>query len=103
MGDNGMGCSIVDALEDEFKGECTHYLSWCWRYTVIHVVSSVRRWSRERRLDATKVSLWICFFCNNQRLIFLSSRDVVCTTRQLEELFEARLQGVHAKSGHIVA
>ena len=44
----------------------THFVSWCWAYSLNDVVSSIERWLQKSGEDPLSVFLWMCFFCNNQ-------------------------------------
>lgn len=78
LGEHGLGfgktcprdgkpnCSLVDSLEDQYSGKVTHFVSWCWGYTLQDFASAVHSWLRRSKLDAEDVFLWVCFFCNNQ-------------------------------------
>jgi hypothetical protein len=92
--DNKRGCSIVDALdllELGYAGEATHFLSWCWRYSIKDFVSAL---SRKEGLY-----LWVCFFCNNQRDIILEKEGHDPKT-SLANIFDQRLMTI---SGHVIA
>lgn len=47
-------------------GKVTHFVSWCWAYSLNDVVSAIERWVQKSNEDARNVFLWMCFFCNNQ-------------------------------------
>eukprot|EP00441_Pelagodinium_beii_P016393 CAMPEP_0197660994 /NCGR_PEP_ID=MMETSP1338-20131121/51183_1 /TAXON_ID=43686 ORGANISM="Pelagodinium beii, Strain RCC1491" /NCGR_SAMPLE_ID=MMETSP1338 /ASSEMBLY_ACC=CAM_ASM_000754 /LENGTH=525 /DNA_ID=CAMNT_0043238459 /DNA_START=1 /DNA_END=1578 /DNA_ORIENTATION=- len=64
--DGDMGCSIVDALEEPYKGKVTHFVSWCWSYVVADVANAIECWLRRTEIKPEEVFLWMCFFCNNQ-------------------------------------
>ena len=54
-------------IEGSAQGKVTHFVSWCWAYTLDNVVTAVDRWLQKSEADpADDVFLWICFFCNNQ-------------------------------------
>ena len=48
------------------QGKVTHFVSWCWAYSLKNVVSAVGRWLQNSGEDPRDVFLWMCFFCNNQ-------------------------------------
>ena len=48
------------------QGQVTHFVSWCWAYSLKNVVSAVGRWLQNSGEDPRDVFLWMCFFCNNQ-------------------------------------
>ncbi|CAL1153311.1 unnamed protein product, partial [Cladocopium goreaui] len=52
-------CSIVDALEDAYSGKVTHFVSWCWAYSLNDVVSAIERWVQKSNEDARNVFLWM--------------------------------------------
>merc|ERR1712151_977743 len=87
------GSAIVDALPDSSKGMATHFVSWCWSYTVQVVASSLGDWAMEHDQDPTQIFVWMCFFCNNQRKLFSAGYS-----DNLVEVFGARLQ----KIGHMI-
>jgi len=64
--DGRPGCSIVDALAGPHRGRCTHFVSWCWNYTLSEVVSAIGQWVQDSGSDPAATFLWMCFFCNNQ-------------------------------------
>ena len=47
-------------------GKVTHFVSWCWAYSLNNVVSAIERWLQKSNEDPQNVFLWMCFFCNNQ-------------------------------------
>lgn len=53
-------------IEGSAQGKVTHFVSWCWAYTLDNVVTAVDRWLQKSEADPADVFLWICFFCNNQ-------------------------------------
>ena len=66
--DGGLGCSILDALDDSYRGRATHFVSWCWDYTLEDFVSAIQSWIQKEASSPSDVCLWVCFFCNNQFL-----------------------------------
>ena len=53
-------------IEGSAQGKVTHFVSWCWAYTLDNVVTAVDRWLQKSKADPADIFLWICFFCNNQ-------------------------------------
>lgn len=53
-----------------YSGKVTHFVSWCWGYTLQDFASAVHSWLQRSKLNAEDVFLWVCFFCNNQRLVW---------------------------------
>ena len=86
--DGRPNCSIVDALPLEHHSPTTHFVSWCWHYTLEVVVSGVQLWAQSSSSRTAEVFLWMCFFCNNQYRI----QDGTCSnSNDLSTVFEARL------------
>ena len=87
-------CSLVDALRlREGNGKATHFLSWCWGYTLACMRSALQIWSESHHeLRTNGTFLWICFFCNNQDRILL--QNVQTGSDDLEETFKSRLLGI---------
>ncbi|CAE7242902.1 rngB [Symbiodinium pilosum] len=86
--DGRPNCSIVDALPPEHHSPTTHFVSWCWHYTLEVVVSGVWLWAQSSSLQTAEVFLWMCFFCNNQYRI----QDGSCSNSDdLSAVFESRL------------
>jgi len=83
--DGDMGCALVDFLRAPDRGECTHFLSWTWSYTIGEVRDALSSWIELSSLDPKLTYLWMCFFCNNQYRILGSVSD------NLEEAFEDNL------------
>jgi len=59
-------CSIVDAVDAEYRGRATHFVSWSWSYTVGEFVSAIECWLHDTGSDSKQTLLWVCFFCNTQ-------------------------------------
>eukprot|EP00435_Cladocopium_sp_Y103_P017238 s787_g4.t1 len=89
-------CSIVDALEDAYSGKVTHFVSWCWAYSLNSVVSAIKRWLHKSNEDAQNVFLWMCFFCNNQYRI--KEEAAQTGSDELREIFESHL----VEAGHML-
>ena len=51
---------------DRCWGKVTHFVSWCWAYSLSNVVSAVEGWLQKSDEDPETIFLWMCFFCNNQ-------------------------------------
>ena len=75
--DGRPGCSVVDAVEEEHRGRATHFVSWCWAYSLNDFVSALQSWVVTEDVCAGEVYLWVCFFCNNQLLVSFSGK--LCT------------------------
>merc|ERR1712157_693101 len=91
----------------------THFVSWCWDYRVLDVISSLKVWSdqqtedleghrlSQRDLNWSPIFLWMCFFCNNQRRVLLGIGPSA-NEDNLQHAFDKRLEAV-AESGHVLA
>jgi len=102
LGEHGLGfgktcprdgqpnCSLVDSLEDQYSGKVTHFVSWCWGYTLEDFASAVRTWLRRSSLNAEDVFLWVCFFCNNKYRI-MDSGGTKTGSDELKAVFETHL------------
>jgi len=86
----------VDALEDAYSGKVTHFVSWCWAYSLNDVVSAIERWVQKSNEDARNVFLWMCFFCNNQYRI--KEEATQTGSDDLKEIFESHL----VEAGHML-
>jgi len=86
----------VDALEDAYSGKVTHFVSWCWAYSLNDVVSAIERWVQKSNEDAQNVFLWMCFFCNNQYRI--QEEATQTGSDDLKEIFESHL----VEAGHML-
>ena len=62
--DGEMGCSYVDTLKKPHRGKATHFVSWCWNYTLKQVTGALAKLCQPS--DQCIVYFWMCFFCNNQ-------------------------------------
>lgn len=78
--DGMAGSSLVDSLEGDKSGNATHFVSWCWNYTIETVVSALTLFVEDNHLDATQVFFWMCFFCNNQRKMLIQKEDCSLTS-----------------------
>eukprot|EP00435_Cladocopium_sp_Y103_P036393 s1995_g9.t1 len=87
--DGRPNCSLVDALEDEYSGKVTHFVSWCWGYTLQDFVSAVSAWLQRSQLNPDDVFLWVCFFCNNQYRIMDEGSKT--GSDELKAVFETHL------------
>ncbi|CAL1137456.1 unnamed protein product [Cladocopium goreaui] len=94
--DGRPNCSIVDALEDAHSGKVTHFVSWCWAYSLNNVVSAFERWLQKSNEDPQNVFLWMCFFCNNQYRI--QEEATQTGSDELREIFESHL----VEAGHML-
>ena len=64
-------------MEEEHRGRATHFVSWCWAYSLNDFVSALQSWVVTEDVCAGEVYLWVCFFCNNQLLVSFSGK--LCT------------------------
>merc|ERR1711972_727000 len=90
--DGRLGCALVDAVEPRFRGQATHFISWCWAYRVETMLGALDRWCRVNSIDPDATFLWICFFCNNQRLILIDKE--ACGSDNLAHTFRSKLTGI---------
>ncbi|CAE7204096.1 unnamed protein product [Symbiodinium sp. CCMP2592] len=93
--DHQKGCSLVDAMyevDEANRGQATHFVSWCWGYTVEQVCSSLKSWRAAAGKPKTKSPpyLWMCFFCNNQYRI----KKGQTKPEELKEAFESNLMSI---------
>jgi hypothetical protein len=95
--DGRAGCALVDTLPREFRGPCTHFLSWVWGYTILQVRDALRLWARRSQLDPSATFLFMCFFVNNQFRI-LADRSQAGSD-DLRNTFERNLKRI----GKVVA
>eukprot|EP00931_Biecheleriopsis_adriatica_P104297 TRINITY_DN78981_c0_g1_i1.p1 TRINITY_DN78981_c0_g1~~TRINITY_DN78981_c0_g1_i1.p1 ORF type:complete len:879 (-),score=106.28 TRINITY_DN78981_c0_g1_i1:7-2619(-) len=108
--DGRAGCALVDTLDRKYRHNCTHFLSWTWRYTIGQVRGALESWMEARRTNAMQKSsislvlrksdevfLYMCFFVNNQYRILVPGD--ASGSDNLEEVFESRLR----KIGKMVA
>ena len=92
--DQQMDCSIVDALDQQeidAANLATHFLSWCWAYSLSMYIESWQLWVRENRKRGVKsgnIFVWQCFFCNNQYRIE-ENKDAI--NDSLGAIFRTRL------------
>ncbi|CAE7251023.1 Caln1 [Symbiodinium sp. CCMP2592] len=87
--DGRPGCSVVDAVEEEHRGRATHFVSWCWAYSLNDFVSALQSWVVTEDVHAGDVYLWVCFFCNNQyRMLESGTRT---GSDELKAVFETHL------------
>ena len=47
---------------DRCWGKVTHFVSWCWAYSLSNVVSAVEGWLQKSDEDPETIFLWMCFF-----------------------------------------
>ncbi|CAJ1450442.1 unnamed protein product [Effrenium voratum] len=64
--DGRLGCALVDTLHRHHRQQCTHYLSWTWKYSVGTVQNALDFWLEEAQIHSRRVFLHMCFFVNNQ-------------------------------------
>ena len=74
-------------IEGSAQGKVTHFVSWCWAYTLDNVVTAVDRWLQKSEADPADVFLWICFFCNNQYRIMQEAGTPFFPERRVEGRF----------------
>lgn len=87
--DGKAGCSIVDAIDERYRGRATHFMSWSWNYRLADFESAIRRWIRSQDASPGDTFIWICFFCNNQyRMVEEASTT---GSDDLKEIFESHL------------
>merc|ERR1712190_279130 len=90
--DGRLGCSFVDALPSKDAQRATHYLSWCWQYSLDDFTSSISIWLQRCEQDAFAVHIWVCCLCNNQfRIMEEQGRSGV---DELGTIFEDRLRQI---------
>eukprot|EP00931_Biecheleriopsis_adriatica_P032310 TRINITY_DN1886_c0_g2_i2.p1 TRINITY_DN1886_c0_g2~~TRINITY_DN1886_c0_g2_i2.p1 ORF type:complete len:815 (+),score=112.34 TRINITY_DN1886_c0_g2_i2:135-2447(+) len=100
-------CSIVDAVFSQGdSGEANQFLSWVWQYRVSTVVEALTAWSNEAHIvfqedegcvtriisHHEKVSIWWCFFCNNQYRILADCHKK--STKELSDAFGLNVRRV---------
>ena len=92
--DQRKDCSIVDALDQQeidAANLATHFLSWCWAYSLSMYIESWQFWlhqNRKRGVKSGNVFVWQCFFCNNQYRIE-ENKDAI--NDSLGDIFRTRL------------
>merc|ERR1712107_787247 len=62
--------------------------SWCWSYSLHTVTSALDRYWQEQALEQRNISVFMCFFVNNQYRIHPNYG-----TEMLRHIFESRLRG----------
>ena len=87
--DGQLGCSIVDAINECYKGEASYFVSWCWQYKLNDFVSAISSWVQREGVDPSDAYLWVCFFCNNQYRIL--EEQTQHGSSQLTSMFEHHL------------
>eukprot|EP00435_Cladocopium_sp_Y103_P000633 s5779_g1.t1 len=83
-------------LHSKMPRKVTHFVSWCWAYSLNNVVSAIERWVQKSNEDARNVFLWMCFFCNNQYRI--KEEATQTGSDDLKEIFESHL----VEAGHML-
>ncbi|CAL1134504.1 unnamed protein product [Cladocopium goreaui] len=83
-------------LHSKMPRKVTHFVSWCWAYSLNDVVSAIERWVQKSNEDARNVFLWMCFFCNNQYRI--KEEATQTGSDDLKEIFESHL----VEAGHML-
>mmetsp|Transcript_56497 Transcript_56497/g.128439 ORF Transcript_56497/g.128439 Transcript_56497/m.128439 type:complete len:710 (-) Transcript_56497:284-2413(-) len=63
-------CHAIGATEDraDVVGDATLFVSWVWRYNIENFIDALYQYCCEHYLDPGRTFVWVCFFCNNQRL-----------------------------------
>jgi len=87
--DGQLGCSIVDAINECYRGEASYFVSWCWQYKLNDFVSAISSWVQREGVDRSDAYLWVCFFCNNQYRIL--EEQTQHGSSQLTSMFEHHL------------
>ena len=77
-------------MDPRHRGRVTHFVSWCWAYTLDDFVSAIGTWASQQSLETKEVFLWVCFFCNNQYRILES--DTKTGSENLKTVFESHLE-----------
>eukprot|EP00971_Amphidinium_carterae_P051223 1008595-Amphidinium_carterae.1 len=93
--DGQKGASLVDFLAVAQQNHCsqaTHFVSWCWRYTLAEVSSALQSWLDASSSEESEVFLWMCFFCNNQYRILDNTKST--GTDELKKVFEKNLTDI---------
>lgn len=90
--DRRMRSSIVDAVAPKYHKKASHFVSWCWKYHLVAVVSALLRFLLQAGLRAEDVFVWICFFCNNQYRIIGEKQQL--DAKLLRNMFENHLLSV---------
>jgi len=87
--DGKRGRSFMDSLPLQHRGKATHFVSWCWNYTVGDVVGAFESWCKAKQgRDPKAAFLWMCFFCNNQH------RDNTMTAELMTKV-ETKLKSIN--------
>ena len=71
------------------RGQCTHFLSWTWSYSLSSVKSGIENWLESVGLETNDVMFFMCFFVNNQYRILVAGGQA--GSDNLETIFEMRL------------
>ena len=89
--DGRPNCSIVDALPAPDRAKATHFVSWCWQYTLEDVTDCLQTWIQESggAVLSHDVYLWMCYFCNNQYRIL--EEESTTGSEELKSIFESHL------------
>jgi len=95
--DGRPNCSFVDAVEPEWHGKATHFVSWCWKYTLEDVVDALGVWMQGSECrNRADLFLWMCWFCNNQYRIIEEGSQT--GSDDLKTIFESHLDA----AGHML-
>jgi len=100
--DGYKGCSLVDTFPPHRRARCTHFLSWTWAYRVGLVCECLKRWVVLNQQDISAVTLYMCFFVNNQYRIFAPTLSVTPMAKGSDNLGET-LEGSLRRSGKMIA
>ncbi|CAE7860989.1 hypothetical protein AK812_SmicGene11749 [Symbiodinium microadriaticum] len=92
--DGKLGCALVDVLDLDHRGDCTHFLSWTWGYSLNLVRSSMTAWIDQSKIDPQKTFLYMCFFVNNQYRILLDQNGAGSMGSNLKDVFGDNLQRI---------
>lgn len=92
--DGKLGCAFVDVLDLCHRGDCTHFLSWTWGYSLNLVRSSMTAWIDQSKIDPQKTFLYMCFFVNNQYRILLDQNGAGSMGSNLKDVFGDNLQRI---------
>ena len=90
--DGRLGCALVDTLPRHHRRQCTHYLSWTWKYPVATVTDALEFWLEETHAEPQSVFLYMCFFVNNQYRILYECDGA--GSDNLEDVFEGTLKRI---------
>eukprot|EP00928_Gymnodinium_smaydae_P029818 TRINITY_DN22351_c0_g5_i1.p1 TRINITY_DN22351_c0_g5~~TRINITY_DN22351_c0_g5_i1.p1 ORF type:complete len:916 (+),score=72.64 TRINITY_DN22351_c0_g5_i1:38-2749(+) len=87
--DGKLGCAYVDTLFPVHRRRCSHFLSWTWAYSLSTVCDALQSWTNSKDINTADVSLFMCFFVNNQYRILVE--QTTHGAKDLEMVFESNL------------